>query len=813
MLRWKSCVACVAVCVGMLVTGFAIAAKPPVPDESKGFSGTISGAVVEKAAQSNWISVKVTKATPDGKSKLKNASAMVGKDVPVSCRLAGATPNPEQQAYFTALNVGDSVELSIFYNDNAGNVAIRLRDLPAAATAVTAKKLATSITFPSQVKLGNIFTAGEKPAIEAASGNFATVEWSIRDFRGKAVASGTATAEKGKVTIAPEVTAKGYYTVELNGRAADGATTQATTAFAIVPAFDTTKMQDSPFGVNTHFAQGMPTAILPLLAKCGIAHIRDMIAWQQVEKEAGTFNFEKPSMKYMGLLKKQGITNLPVLAFGNTNYFSQGDIQAYQAAPYDKAGYDAYARYCKAMVDHFPDQFPAVEIWNEYNGTFCKGPAEKDRPKFYTEMLKTSYQAIKASHPNTEVIGVAAVPIPMAYIRGVFENGGLQFMDAVAVHPYQPTPEGVEIKMGKLVELMKQYNNGKAKAIWPTEVGSWWDKNPERSAQASYLARMLTLLMTIPETERVHWYLACDHPGFEGMGLLRPEDDPMGKFVPGMMYPAYAALIDSLYGTKIQAAEPTSDLRTRVYRFGNKEKTVYVCWSTFGDSEMTFDATGPLRVVNMVGGETQVSPEGGKVRVAMPENCPVYVTAQNNAVTAVHESPRSDKVVADSARDFGDKQNGSGWSYSWIANNATGTAAYNPAAVNAMELEPAFGDQPDKWKGPIQFMNIVEGGSQPGVQGGNQLWTVRRWTSTVAGEARIVVTYRLANKGDGVGCKVFLDGKEVGNKMVEPKDTGAVEVKVTLAQGSKVDVVVTPGKGTDSTSDNLGCRATILMPQ
>jgi hypothetical protein len=134
MFRKSSVLAMVGLAAGLLMSASARAEKPPVPDEAKGYIGTLEGAVKEKAPANGWISVTVTKATPDRKSKVKDGSVLVGKDIPVSCRLAGNDPFPKQKAYFGTLKAGDQVNLTVFYNDHGESTAIRLKEVPAGST-------------------------------------------------------------------------------------------------------------------------------------------------------------------------------------------------------------------------------------------------------------------------------------------------------------------------------------------------------------------------------------------------------------------------------------------------------------------------------------------------------------------------------------------------------------------------------------------------------------------------------------------------------------------------------------------------------
>ncbi len=118
-----------------------------------------------------------------------------------------------------------------------------------------------------------------------------------------------------------------------------------------------------------------------------------------------------------------------------------------------------------------------MEIWNEFNGTFCKGPAARDRAGTYLQMLRVAYTAIKRERPDVTVVAGATSGIPVPYWEELLAGGGLAFMDVVAVHPYRYDlpPEGLETDITHLQNLVKKYNGGKPKPIWVTEIG-WSQK-------------------------------------------------------------------------------------------------------------------------------------------------------------------------------------------------------------------------------------------------------------------------------------------------------------------------------------------------
>ena len=131
----------------------------------------------------------------------------------------------------------------------------------------------------------------------------------------------------------------------------------------------------------THFAQGWDTDVVPLIARAGIRHVRDEQYWEQVEPKRGKYRFPERLTRYMATLIQHRLEPLVVLSFANQLY-DRG------LTPFSAEGRDRYARYGRAVLDRYGSQIRAVEIWNEYNGSFCQGPCQDDRPTSYVNMLE-----------------------------------------------------------------------------------------------------------------------------------------------------------------------------------------------------------------------------------------------------------------------------------------------------------------------------------------------------------------------------------------------------------------------------------------
>jgi hypothetical protein len=315
----------------------------------------------------------------------------------------------------------------------------------------------------------------------------------------------------------------------------------------------------------------------------------------------------------MAELSAHRLDPLIVLAFSNPLY--DGD-----QTPFSDAGRAGYAAYARAVAQRYAPGVSALEIWNEYNGSFCAGPCRADRASYYASMLQETYRSLKAANPSMTVLGGAAVPIPLDYFGKLFEKGALDAMDAVVIHPYRRQPEGVEQQIASLRQLMTRY--GTAKPIWATEFGDLADMRKSRDDVARYLVRMSVLLLSA-KVDRLYWYLMRDYQEFTGLGLVRDETDPLGRYTPTPAYAAYATLIHQLDGAGFVRREP-SDPATRIYLFANGKSEIRVLWSALPGATYALASEKALQRVGITGDEKLLTPQNGRVTVSLDQN-PFYL--------------------------------------------------------------------------------------------------------------------------------------------------------------------------------------------
>ena len=658
----------------------------------------------------------------------------------------------------------------------------------------------------SQARLGNVFLTTETVQIPVVT-NADTVAWSVTDFWGTTTTGASVSVNAGgQATIRPASGARGYFTLHLDARRAGVTVAQADTTFAVVAPIDVTTMGDSPFGVMTHFAQGWNTDILPLAARAGLHHVRDEQYWQDVETTRGTYQFGSGYQAYMAALANNGLEPLLELTFGNPLYDHDPVQTATAWAPCSDDGRAGYAKYSAAVLGQYGAQVDTVEVWNEYNGGFCAGPATGNRAAYYTQMLKAAYTAIKAQNPNVRVLGGAAVLAPQPWFEDLFAAGALPYMDAAVIHPYYSVPEDVEKPVQAIQASMAQYNNGAGpKPVWATETSVVDNVNPGRQDMARNLIRSLTV-MRVNNVERIYWYLLRDYNGIN-TGLLRSDTDALGRYVPTAAYPAYANLIQQLYRATFVRREIT-DQRTRFYLFNKNGAELRVLWSTAPPSRLLLRTTQPLTLIDLMGNARTLQPQSGVINLTV-NNDPMYLVGHLDGIQEVGR----DLLLADSVNDFNGVQGTApgAWTYGYYK---AASAAYDASGFQPMTWTHT--DYNDCWQCPYAYGLLSNTVSSPSYDGNTPVWAVRRWTSNSAGKAHVTGTANHATDGgDGTGIKILVDGREVFSATVGASGgstAASFDLSVPVGVGSVIDFAATPGPGTDINFDAVDYRAQITLP-
>ncbi len=84
------------------------------------------------------------------------------------------------------------------------------------------------------------------------------------------------------------------------------------------------------------------------------------------ETTAGIYNFAQVD-PFMQVFSQNKLAPLLILDYNNPFYDNN-------QTPYDEVGFTAFANYARALVSYYGPELKAVEVYNEYNGTFSNGP-------------------------------------------------------------------------------------------------------------------------------------------------------------------------------------------------------------------------------------------------------------------------------------------------------------------------------------------------------------------------------------------------------------------------------------------------------
>ena len=527
---------------------------------------------------------------------------------------------------------------------------------------------------------------------------------------------------------------------------------------------------DQRFGVMTHFAHGWDPVWADIAALRGITTVRDELYWDAVEREKDVFTFPRQFDVYMDALKRNGIAPLIVLSFENRNY-DEGNT------PYTSEAFSAFGRYGTEVLRRYGSQIQTVEIWNEYNGTFCKGPATNDRAGTYAKMLREAYAQIKQLRPDVTVLGGATAGIPLPYWEKLMQNGGLQSMDALSIHPYRynAPPEGLETEVAALQTLVRKYNGGETKPIWVTEIG--WGTQSAASApgtllideatQAKYLVRAYALLLSA-SIERVYWYLLRDYEDFT-MGLTGADARPKPASF------ALQVMARELSDARFVRRELSSTGLYSILFVRPSGEEVRVIWTL---QPTTIAPTGATRVVDIEGGVHSVA------SLISLNDAPVFVTG--TLVSLPSPPKKVATVLADSRTGFSSEQGGNQW---WYGESLGSDPTFHPLPNYTVS------DWSAAWGGKHAYLFITAGDQHPSVTGeGIPVAAIRRWTSERAVSVRITGEFRCGVGGDGVGVSVLVDGRPLlrrslgGNSPVVNFD-----LEADLGKGSTIDFAVDPG--------------------
>lgn len=230
--------------------------------------------------------------------------------------------------------------------------------------------------------------------------------------------------------------------------------------------------------------------LIPLLDRLqegGIRWVRfDLAWWSIVEYAPGGYNFNPGDWQTdaaLAAMKARNIEPIAILCYGHPGYDGQ-------AGPSSAAGRKAFGDYAVAAATRYRDTITYWEIWNEPNLEQFWGTTPN--ASHYAALVKEVAPRIRAADPTSRIVAGSTSLIDNGYLGTCFQEGMLDALDVVSVHPYrQAAPESINGEIATLRGLIAA-RTSRPIAIWSGEWGynSYWSSMTELG-QGKALARMM----------------------------------------------------------------------------------------------------------------------------------------------------------------------------------------------------------------------------------------------------------------------------------------------------------------------------------
>lgn len=472
--------------------------------------------------------------------------------------------------------------LKIGMNPVGENISFFLRRLRLTGKPVrTAGNARISLTAP-----GSVFTEKEMPEFEIAP--FSTgLRYCLSDWKGNRLKEGK-WLSKG-LTL-PELQPGFYF---LDALLPDGTSAAPSRSFAVV--VDPAKRihaRDPFFGVDTaqswlampgnlksRFYSGDSYRLVSELVRlAGITHVRDRLAWNEVNISPGQYRWGR-YMTNADLLSERGIRISSVYA--RCPAFTQ------TVSPRLPDDLLATWRFARDASVAFRGKVGNWEVWNEQDIHYAPEPVWE-----FAATLKTAYLGHKAGAPEIPVLpGAVCSMVRSSYDDGMYANDVARYAEAVNFHTYSAPVRYPRI-FAELRAFMEKSGIGN-RAVWITENGTNLEgpgqsksilpglsaHSPEQELLVAEFLPKSQILLMMEGVARSYFFVFSpynERGGKKDWGLLRRD---------GTVKPAYAAF--STLTSQLAAAKLLGEIKTvpemRLFLFAQPDGSqTIVFWSRSG---------------------------------------------------------------------------------------------------------------------------------------------------------------------------------------------------------------------------------------
>ncbi|WP_230281407.1 hypothetical protein [Croceicoccus sp. Ery15] len=511
-------------------------------------------------------------------------------------------------------------------------------------------------------------------------------------------------------------------------------------------------------GAATHFSQGWQLDTIDRADEISVTLLRDEMEWDQAEITKGKIDFTGATAQKLEAACARGKKLLLVQIPTNPNY----DGGKFVYSPASRA---AFAKFLRAVADHFGSCIAAFEIGNEINGGGGLGlsyPDGYDLEDTYIALLKDIEAAMGSSHDDIRILGGSTNLIGTGYLEKFFAAGILNHIDGVAVHPYSGYAYGLPMEIALLKKAMR--DNGKEVEIWASEFAH---DHTDQKLAASEGIKSITL-MAAAGVDAAIWYALFEERWFPNLGLF---DGSTIKQQGRAVRLATTKLLPHGNPVKLN----TGDSGLFAYRYG---KGATVVWGT----PRTIQVEGATEAYDAYGNRL---PSNSQMQVS---DVPVIFIGGNIS------DPGTSNVLADTLLQFGTGD----WTY--FARSRDG--GMNPLTYTAQWYTS---DMRSAWDAVLA---LGPDGAVPARDASDPLRALWQWQADKAMSVTVTACFHKRQEGgDGIDLSIDRNGNTLTTKILSNGRT-QISADIDLAAGDKV--MVSAGPNQTWGNDAFGMRAKVF---
>lgn len=284
-------------------------------------------------------------------------------------------------------------------------------------------------------------------------------------------------------------------------------------------------------------------AILDATAAAGIPWVRMDVGWQNLQPTSAD-SYDPDAVAELDTrlqeIADRGLSALVMFWWAPQWSSGTPDKRGVPADPND------YARAAAWMVQQWPDQISALQVWNEPN---LPEFFESTSASAYAELLKATYPLVKQARPDLPVVTAGPANLDPQWYADFYDSDVIGSFDALGAHPYPRVgdlppsecllAENTGCNLNWLVDYKAERGDASS-PIWVTEFGysthddlpelQPWQRGVTEQEQAQYTAEMMAYFTTIPEVAAAFLYRDRDFDDADahqnGFGILRLDNSP-----------------------------------------------------------------------------------------------------------------------------------------------------------------------------------------------------------------------------------------------------------------------------------------------